>query len=164
MRPPSAGREDADVRWRRLLLWGALGLLGLFVLIQAVPYGRDHSNPPVTQEPSWSSPRTRALAERACFDCHSNLTTWPWYSNVAPISWLTQSDVDGGREELNFSEWDRGHQADADDVSEAIRGGSMPPWYYTPAHPDAKLSGQEKDALIRGLLATYATSPPGGGG
>jgi heme-binding protein len=147
---------------RRILLWGALGLLGLFALIQLVPYGRDHSNPPVTSEPNWDSAATRTLAKRACFDCHSNLTTWPWYSNVAPVSWLVQSDVNGGRDTFNFSEWNKPHEASADEMAEAIRGGSMPPWYYTMQHRDAKLSSQQKEALIRGLTATLGASPPGG--
>ena len=164
MRARIARADDGDVRWRRLLLWGALGLVGLFALIQLVPYGRDHSNPPASSEPQWDSARTRALAVRACFDCHSNLTTWPWYSNVAPMSWLVQSDVDSGREALNFSDWGNAHEADADEIAEAIRGGSMPPWYYTPAHRDAKLSGTEKEELIRGLLATFAASPGSTGG
>ena len=53
-----------------------------------VPFGHSHTNPPVTKEPAWNSPDTRALVQRACFDCHSNQTTWPWYSHVAPVSWL----------------------------------------------------------------------------
>ena len=154
--------DHSTVRWRRLLLWGALGLVGLFALIQLVPYGRDHSNPPVTSEPKWDSATTRTLADRACFDCHSNLTTWPWYSNVAPVSWLVQSDVNSGRDNFNFSEWNKPHEANADDMAEAIRGGSMPPWYYTIQHRDAKLNSQQKEALIRGLTATLGASPPGG--
>jgi len=136
----------------------------LFVAIQALPYGRNHSNPPVTQEPSWDSARTRQLAADACFDCHSDLTKWRWYSNVAPMSWLVQRDVDGGRAALNFSEWDKAQDAGIDDISEAIRSGSMPPWFYLPLHPNAKLSQAEKDALIAGLNATFAKSPPIGGG
>ena len=136
----------------------------MFVAIQAIPYGRNHSNPPVTQEPSWDSARTRQFAADACFDCHSNLTNWRWYSNVAPMSWLVQRDVDGGRAALNFSEWDKPQDAGIDDITEAIRGGSMPPWFYLPLHPNAKLSQAEKDALIAGLNATFAKSPPIGGG
>ena len=79
--------------------------VAIFLLIQLIPYGRDHTNPAVVAEPAWDLPETRALAVRACFDCHSNETIWPWYSNVAPISWLVQRDVDEGREKLNFSEW-----------------------------------------------------------
>jgi hypothetical protein len=151
-------------RWQRRLAYGAVAVLGLFVLIQLVPYGRNHSNPPVTQEPTWDSPQTRSLAARACFDCHSNLTTWRWYSNVAPVSWLIQRDVDGGRSQFNFSEWDKPQDVSAGDLTETIRGGSMPPWFYVIAHPNAKLDAAEKLALMRGLAATLTASPPRGGG
>ena len=76
----------------------------LFGLIQLVPYGRNHTNPPVGTEPNWISDQARAVTVRACYDCHSNETTWPWYSNVAPISWLIQRDVEEGRGIINFSE------------------------------------------------------------
>lgn len=124
-------------------------LLAAIVVMQLVPYGRDHSNPPVSAEPKWDSPETRALFKRACFDCHSNETTWPWYANVAPVSWLVQNDVDGGREHLNFSEWDRA-QRHAGDVAFETRNGDMPPWFYLPMHPDAKLSDAEVKALMDG--------------
>ena len=149
------------IRWRRVLLWAALIAVAAFVAIQFVPYGRDHSNPPVTGEPTWDSADTRALAKRACFDCHSNETTWPWYSKVAPVSWLVQSDVNSGREQLNFSEWNRPQDGETGEIGETIREGSMPPWYYVLLHSDAKLNGAEKDALVRGLDATIAASPPG---
>jgi hypothetical protein len=149
---------------RRALLWTCAGLLAAFALIQAVPYGRSHRNPPVTAEPKWDSPATRALAVRACFDCHSNQTTWRWYSNVAPASWLVQRDVDGGRSSFNLSEWDRPQDVSAGDMAETIRGGGMPPWFYVLLHSNAKLSSAEKDRLIAGLQRTFATSPPLGGG
>ena len=148
---------------RRVLLWAGLGVLALFALMQAVPYGRNHSNPPVTMEPKWDSARTRVLTERACFDCHSNLTNWRWYSNVAPVSWLVQRDVDAGRAQFNLSEWDKPQDISAGDIADAVRGGSMPPC-STPRAPSAKLSAADKDALIRGLNATLAASPPKGGG
>ena len=85
----------------------ALSLIGLlllaFVAIQLVPYGRDHDNPAVIAEPNWDSPQTRDLFMTACGDCHSYETEWPWYSNIAPVSWLVQHDVEEGREKLNFS-------------------------------------------------------------
>ena len=149
--------------WRRWLLWGGIGAVALFALAQAVPYGRDHSNPPVTKEPAWNSPRTRALAVRACFDCHSNQTKWLWYSNIAPVSWLVQRDVDSGRSALNFSQWDKPQDVSASDIAEAVRGG-MPPWFYTIIHRNAALSSVEKDQLIAGLNATLAKAPPIGGG
>jgi hypothetical protein len=117
----------------------------------------------VSAEPKWSSPATRSLAKAACFDCHSNLTTWPWYSNIAPVSWLTYRDVVDGRSALNFSEWDK-PQDGAGDAVEAVQGGSMPPWFYVIMHPHAKLSSADKQALMRGLAATLRNSPPLGGG
>jgi hypothetical protein len=101
VRKPS-GRKP--INWGKVLRWGAVGVLVLAVLIQFVPYGRNHTNPAVIMEPTWDSPQTRQLAVRACYDCHSNETAWPWYTNVAPVSWLTQHDVDDGRHKLNFSE------------------------------------------------------------
>ena len=80
----------------------------IFVGIQFVPYGHDHTNPPVTQGPKWDSPETEKLMRGACMDCHSDETVWPWYSNVAPVSWLVQKDVVQGRAYLNVSELDQG--------------------------------------------------------
>lgn len=129
----------------KILKW----LLAAGVAIQLVPFGHDHSNPPVTKEPQWDSPQTRDLMRRACFDCHSNQTGWRWYSYVAPASWLVGNDVEGGRRHLNFSEWDR-PQKHAGDVAEMVKSGDMPPWFYLPLHPSAKLSDAEKSALIEG--------------
>ena len=151
-------------RWKKILLYGAGALVLGFALIQAIPYGRSHSNPPVSAQPAWSSPQTRALAARACFDCHSNLTTWPWYSNVAPESWLIQGDVDGGRSTLNFSEWDKPQDTSAGDIADAVNGGGMPPWYYTLLHSKSKLSKAQKQQLVDGLMRTFQASPPIGGG
>lgn len=149
---------------RKWLLRALVAGVVVFGLIQLVPYGRDHANPPVTREVKWDSPRTRALAAGACFDCHSNLTTWPWYSNVAPVSWLVYADVVGGRGALNFSEWDRPQDADAQDVVEAVRSGSMPPFQYKPTHPAGRLSAAERDQLVAGLTKTLAADPPIAGG
>ena len=140
-------------RWPRRLL---PGLLILFVLIQLVPYGRAHRNPPVRQEPPWDRRETRELAVRACFDCHSNEVRWPWYSHVAPASWLVQHDVDEAREHLNFSEWDRPQKA-ADEAAEEVEEGEMPLWYYLPAHPEAVLSDGERRQLVAGLEATVGS-------
>jgi hypothetical protein len=90
-------------RWK-VLRWVLLAIVLLLVVIQFVPV--DRSNPPVTSEVP-ASPEARAVLRRACYDCHSNETVWPWYSKVAPVSWLVARDVHKGREELNFSTWDR---------------------------------------------------------
>ena len=139
----------------RLLKWIVAGFVLLIVIIQFVPYGRDHDNPPVTAEPAWDSPATRDLAVRACFDCHSNETVWPWYSNIAPMSWLVQRDIDEGREELNWSEW--GPESEGDESAETVMEGSMPPGAYTLMHSEARLTEEEMDALVAGLVATFGS-------
>ena len=95
--------------------------IGILLVAQLIPYGRVHSNPPVTLEPAWDSAATRELFFRACRDCHSNETVWPWYSHVAPVSWLVTSDVEEGREHFNVSVWDRPKQ-DGDEAAEMVRG------------------------------------------
>ena len=147
---------------KRFLRRAAVAVVVLFVLIQFVPYGRAHENPPVRQEPRWDSPATRELARRACFDCHSNETTWPWYTWVAPMSWLVQRDVEEAREEMNFSEWDR-PQKEAHEAPEMVEKGEMPPWFYLPLHSEAKLTADEKAQLIRGLEATVGDDRGKGG-
>ncbi len=145
---------------RAVALRVGLAALALLLLIQLVPYGRDHDNPPVTQAAALD-PGTRAIVAEACADCHSNLTRWPWYTNVAPASWFAQSDVDGGRETLNFSEWDTPQPA-VDELAEVIASGQMPPRKYRvlPNHTEARLSDAEKTRLIAGLRRLYATDPP----
>ena len=142
----------------------AIGLAVVVVAIQLVPYGRSHGNPATTGEPAWDSAHTRALFMAACGDCHSNLTKWPWYSNIAPVSWMTQRDVDSGRAAFDISNWDRPQDTDIASLREAIRGGSMPPWFYKPLHPASQLSSADAQALVKGLERTLAASPPIGGG
>lgn len=134
---------------RILAIVAGLALVALLA-IQLVPYGRNHTNPPITKEPPWDSPQTRELAVRACFDCHSNETVWPWYTNVAPASWLIQHDVEEGRSQLNFSEWDK-PQREARNAGREVQRGNMPDPKYLPLHPTARLTDQEKQALIQGL-------------
>ncbi len=131
----------------------ALVLGVLFVAIQLVPYGRGHDNPAVVQGPTWDSPETEALARRACFDCHSNETTWPWYSHVAPVSWLVQHDVEDGRKHLNFSRFDQ-PQKHAHEAGEEVEEGEMPMKIYLVTHPEARLTDAETAALVAGLNKT----------
>jgi mono/diheme cytochrome c family protein len=138
-------------RWiLRIIVVGAI----LFVAIQFVPYGRAHDNPPVTQAVEWDRARTEQLFEDACADCHSNETEWPWYSNIAPQSWLVQRDVDAGREDLNVSELDQ-EQDKLEDLIEVIADDEMPPQRYTFLHPEARLSDAEKGALMEGIARTF---------
>jgi len=140
---------------KRLLIIVGLLLVGAVVVLQLIPFGRNHTNPPVISEPAWDSPETRALAVRACFDCHSNETVWPWYSNIAPFSWLVQQDVDEGRRSLNFSEWGSGRIRELNEIGEVIQEGGMPPAQFLITHPNARLSAAEKEKLIQGLMATF---------
>lgn len=136
----------------RALLVGFAGMVGLFGLMQLVPYGRTHANPPVIKEPPWDSPRTRALAVRACFNCHSNQTRWPWYADVAPFSWVVQFDVAVARDVVNFSEWNRPYELALYSGHSTLTG-NMPPVKYRMAHPEADLTEAETRELARGLDA-----------
>jgi len=148
------------IQWRRWIGGGFIALL----VIQLVPYGRNHVNPPPTSEPTWDSPATRTLAKQACFDCHSNETEWPAYSHIAPASWFVQHDVDEGRAVLNFSEWHR-PQEEAKEAAEEVTEGAMPPAVYRLMHARARLSAADRDRLARGLAKTPGVEQeqPGGG-
>jgi hypothetical protein len=149
------------IRRRRLLVRAGLGLLVVAVLLQLVPYGRDHTNPLVTQDAPWPDGRARELATAACYDCHSNQTRWPPQSHVAPFSWLLARDVEQGRDKLNFSTWDS-DGGEADDAAEAVADGSMPPRRYLLVHPDAGLSDAERQLLVDALEAMAGTRSGGG--
>lgn len=129
------------------------GLAAAFVLVQLVPYGRAHTNPPVQVRPAWVDPDTQALFTRACADCHSNETQWPWYSNVAPVSWLVQRHVQEGRQKFNVNV--PGFGRDADEAAGQVRRGKMPEPTYLPLHPEARLTDAERQQLIRGLAVTF---------
>lgn len=141
---------------RLLMLIVILAVVG-FVAIQFFPV--DRTNPPVTREIAWDSPETRALAERACFDCHSNETKWPFYAYIAPMSLVVANDVTEGRDRLNFSEWDRPNE-DFGEISEVVTRGEMPLAQYLLLHPEARLTEVEKQQLLDGLDATYRQDPP----
>ncbi len=146
---------EGGARGGTVLTYFALAAVLTLGLIQLVPYGRSHSNPPTIGEPAWSSPQTRELMVNACYGCHSNEVEWPWYSNIAPVSWVVTAHVDSGRGHVNYSEFTI-DDGDADETIEEIRKGSMPPSYYTlfGLHPEAKLSDQEIADLIAGLQLT----------
>lgn len=124
----------------------------VLLLLQALPFLHP-DNPPVINEADWDRPETRSLAKRACFDCHSNETVWPWYAKVAPMSWLVVYDVRKGRSEFNFSDWHAGDMSGRK-ADEAIRSGKMPLPRYLLLHPEARLTDAEKTELRSGLLAT----------
>lgn len=139
---------------KKILLYGGIALLAIILLIQLLPIGRNHTNPPLVQEPNWDSPQTRELARRACFDCHSNETVYPWYANIAPVSWMVTNHINEGRSRLNFSDWAAGRYDKIDEVAEVITENKMPPAYYTLIHKEARLTEAEKLALAQGLEAS----------
>ncbi len=156
------------------LLIGCIGIpILLFLAIQLIPVWLVQTDPPVVNEPKWNSPQTAALVHRACYDCHSNQTVWPWYSRVAPVSWFVTQDVLRGRNRLNFSEWGvarpqggegrEGREGtSAFQMARTIERGDMPPWEYLPLHPDANLTPTEKQELIQGLEASLGGTNPTG--
>ena len=130
------------------LKWAAVVFVILLLLIQLVPV--DKTNPPIEAEIP-ASEEVRTILKRSCYDCHSNETRWPWYSRVAPISWLVVYDVKEGRDELNFSTWNKYSASKQNkklkEIWEEIDEGEMPLWVYLPAHPKAKLSANDKAIL-----------------
>ena len=136
---------------RKWSTWLGLLLLAVFVAIQFVPI-RVTSNPPVTGDVP-APPAAKAILRRACYDCHSNETRWPWYSRIAPVSWLMVRDVREGRNELNFSNWDqystRQRVKKLKESWEAVAEREMPPWFYLPVHRDAQLTTEDRSVLRR---------------
>jgi hypothetical protein len=158
-RHPSSVGQPPD-RTGRIVL-GAVVVSGVLTmgLIQLVPFGRDHSNPPITGEPQWASPRTRQLMVDACYACHSNEVEYPAYASIAPISWALQGHVEEGRDKVNYSEFAT-DPGEADESIEVIEEGEMPPASFTRfgLHPEANLTDAELQELIDGLRATPGLS------
>jgi hypothetical protein len=140
-------------KWiKRIVGWGLL----LFVVIQAIRPAR--TNPPIdpTREIAARLPVDPAVAsifDRSCNDCHSNRTVWPWYSNVAPISWFVINHVDGGRRHMNFSDWasipPKRLDGILDNMCKEVKSGGMPLSTYTPMHPLSKLTPADEDTICR---------------
>lgn len=144
-------------RWQ-VLRWFLFGIVLALIVMQFVPVER--SNPPVEEEVP-APANVRAMLRRACYDCHSNETRWPWYSHVAPVSWLVAHDVHEARKHLNFSTWNqynpKRQARKLNEVWEEVDEGEMPLWYYLTVHRDAVLSVED-----RALLRAWTTSTPEG--
>lgn len=145
---------------RKVLRWFLLGIGMALVVMQFVRVER--TNPPVESEVP-APANVHAVLKRACYDCHSNETVWPWYSHVAPASWLVAHDVHEARKHLNFSTWNRyepKRQArKLNEVWEEVEEGEMPLWYYLPLHRDAVLSAEDRELLRAWATATPMESP-----
>ena len=141
---------------KKKLKWIFGALVVVFALLQLTNPPR--TNPPVapghdllaTNAPP---PQIAALLHAACYDCHSYETKWPWYSHIAPVSWLVASDVKGGRERLNFSDWPHDQPERAakrlERISEELDYKDMPPAKYTLLHPEARLTDGQRQELIQ---------------
>lgn len=125
-------------------------LIVLVAAIQLVPI--DRRNPPVTAEVAGAQ-EFLVILKRSCFDCHSNETTWPWYSRIAPVSWMLAYDVYEGREHLNFSHWgDYPGEKQVKlrkEIREEVDEGEMPPFQYNLVHQGARLGNQDKEIIRR---------------
>ena len=138
----------------------ALGLVALLALAQAVRPER--SNPAVEIEKTLervSSPpaAVQATLRRACYDCHSNETRWPWYSQIAPISWALSEHVVDARRHLNFSDWTRmtagKKRKVVGEICEEVKEGGMPLSSYLWIHRDARLMPEEVQAICEWTAA-----------
>ena len=144
----------------KVLKWLGIGIVCLFVGLQFVRPAR--TNPPVDPSQTMQArvqmpPEVTSIVDRSCQDCHSNATRWPWYSNVAPFSWLLVDHVNEGRQHLNLSEWGRLDTRRAgkklEEICDEVKDGAMPIDSYTWIHRSARLSAQDV-----GTLCNWATA------
>lgn len=133
---------------RRFLKIFLFLILLAFVGIQFVKV--DRTNPPIIKEIQ-APPQVKEILRKSCYDCHSNETNWPWYSHVAPLSWLIANDVEEGRKHLNFSEWEkytiRKKEELKNEIWEEVRDDKMPMVIYTYSHPSARLDITQKNVI-----------------
>jgi hypothetical protein len=147
-------------RWLRYGIIAAAAVLGIMLMTARTPV-----NPPVNRSQTLESrvrvpAKVAATLQRACYDCHSNNTRWPWYGKVAPGSWLLTSDVNNGRSVMNFSEWPASSGEPAESAAallmascSAIKSGVMPRPSYLILHPEAKVSSQEAQGFCEWSLS-----------
>ena len=130
--------------------------------MQVVRYPRTN---PAVESDLVAPPEIKSALHRACYDCHSNETTWPWYSAVAPMSWVIHHDVSEGRRRLNFSSWgdyteDPGTKFQKlEEISKSVARGDMAPWYYRMLHRDATLSDDQRAQLVRWVTQELDEKP-----
>ncbi len=126
-------------------------VIAVLVLIQLYPINSDNPQSDPMSE-IVLQPDTKTIVEKTCYDCHSNKTNWPWYSYIAPVSWVVAKHVKDGRDELNFSIWQEYSQKrkskKLEELVEEMEEGKMPLSPYTITHPEAKLSEEEINKLV----------------
>jgi len=156
-------QEAADIKIKivlKVVKWLLISLVCLFILIQLKRPAR--TNPAVDESQALEahvqmSPQVKDILERSCRDCHSNKTEWPWYTNVAPVSWWITDHVDQGRKDMNLSEWGKLDKDRQDkklrQICDEVEDGAMPLSSYLPMHPKANLSEQDKKTLCEWTAA-----------
>ena len=139
---------------KQTLKWIFGAVVVTFALLQLT--NPAHTNPPVVHDflaANMPPLEIAGMFRTACYDCHSHQTRWPWYSRVAPVSWLVASDVKEGRRHLNFSDWPVDNPDRAarwlGNMSEQLGYNEMPPVQYTLIHADARLTAAEREQLIQ---------------
>jgi len=148
-------------------IWSKRAVVGVAIFIMlAQIYRPARTNPPTDKNQEIVAtlaiePAIASVLDRSCSDCHSNRTVWPWYSHVAPVSWLVVSDVNRGRQGVNFSEWG-GYTAEQrskllEAICKEVTEGDMPPIAYTPMHSSAKLTKADAQEICRWTAATRQT-------
>jgi len=146
------------VTLKKLEWVAALAVSVVLLAVQLVLVNR--TNPPSLGTLA-APPQIDATLKRACYDCHSNETRWPWYSRVVPLSWFIVHDVTLGRKEVNFSEWGIYYSATRrrklEWMGRALREENMPPWSYRLLHPGGRLTEAERAALQRWIESALAT-------
>ena len=151
---------------KRFLKWLSIAVVVFLIGAQFFPV--DRTNPPV--DPSKTifaagivPPNVQPIVQRSCADCHSDETHWPWYSHVAPASWLVASDVHGARGKMDLSQWaaytDRQKQDRLDGICEMVSSGDMPPSQYTLIHRNAVLTQQDRDTLCQWVKGVPQSHP-----
>ena len=148
--------DSMSTRIKRAVRLSVVVGIVVFVGMQLVPIKGIGSNPTERFQMA-APPEVEAIMRRACFDCHTNETRWPFWARIAPGSWLMARDVTKGRKHLNFSEWastdDEERTLDLQNCWDQIDSGAMPPWFYVyPLHLHARLSPADKDTLKAWLL------------
>jgi hypothetical protein len=143
-------------------------LIASFMLLLAGQFfPPERTNPPVNPAATFEavakpSPAMAGVVKRACHDCHSHSTAWPWYSRFAPGSWLVADDVKKGRARMNFSEWaNYGPEMSKEKlrgICSKVKDGEMPLWQYRLLHPEAKLSAEDVNVLCAPISSGNATA------
>jgi flagellar biosynthesis/type III secretory pathway M-ring protein FliF/YscJ len=158
-KPQEAANIKMKTVWQ-IAKWLVIALVCLFVLIQLKRPAR--TNPAVDESQALEAhvqmpPQVKDTLNRSCRDCHSNKTEWPWYTNVAPVSWWITDHVDHGRKDMNLSEWGKLDKDRQDkklrQICDEVEDGAMPLSSYLPMHPKANLSEQDKKALCEWTAA-----------